>query len=644
MLAYLNFTALSSPCIGEQEDQQIASRLRQHSFYTYACTYWGYHVHEVMHEPTIRNRTLTFLKDRSRLAATVQAAWYVGSEYQSGSTWPVRHGVDAIHLCAWFGLEPFIATLLDQKYVAHVDIPEMKRSQTPLMYACVRGHISTALALLQLGVNINHVDCEGNNAISAAILSGYPEVVEHMLMQDTISPPDLNVTIKGRHERTAVMLAVQCGLEPLVTALVRKSDIDVNIKDSNEDTALTLAAAKVSTPIVKTLLEYADINVPNAIGSTALIIAAEGGKGDMVRALLEKNANWKLENHDADTAFSKGIIHGHTGVVKMLLSHGAGSDTVGGSKRTALHIACASGKTKPETIEMLLQEALQMNSLDECRRTPLHDASRIGNFNAAKTLLDSGADQFVEDCHGRTPLLVAWQNGKSDLASLLQESAKQSIPTLESLPGDSSLPLWSMAKLGRLDFIRSTLRKQNVDLQQRDPDTESTALHCAIRTDKLWTQTTGTSGLSTGHHITETLLKGGASTQAVDDHRRTPLHIAAYLGNYEATELLLAYNADPNVRSSWDLTPLSIAQSYKHYFLAVKLLEAGAAVEQGVGQDLQETFCAAVQIGVSTVAEILLGHGVDLGGRNAQGQMAIELARASGDNALLAWLRKLLYN
>lgn len=106
-----------------------------------------------------------------------------------------------------------------------------------------------------------------------------------------------------------------------------------------------------------------------------------------------------------------------------------------------------------------------------------------------------------------------------------------------------------------------------------------------------------------------------------------------------------SFKANPDIRDSWDLTPVSIALTRDSYFLAVRLLEAGAVIEQGVRQrDLQETFCAAVKIGVFGVAKRLVNHDVDLEGRNADGQTALELANDSVDDALLEWLRQLIYN
>ena len=629
-LTYLNDDKLCSPCTGDQEDLQISMRLHEYPFLAYASTYWGEHVQEVLQDCTTQDAVLKFLSNPSQLAATIQAAWYVGSKSQSEATWDVRGGVNAIHVCAWYGLDSCITTLIRQDPELQIDSQDEKLGQTPLMYACMRGHIATATTLLRLGADVNRANRKGSTAAFAAILNGHPQLVDLLLTQEGIHPPlDINTTSKENDGKTILMLAALNGYQPLLSHILNKPGINVNSKDSNGYTALALAATKAQVSIVKRLLEYVDIDVPNSIGSTALIIAAESGKDEMVKEMLKKNADWRWQNHDGDTAFSKAIIHGHTSVVKALLDHNVKYHVADGPCANALHMACSSKKTKPEMIDLLLREGLQIDARGAHKDTPLHHACRVGNIDVAKTLLKWNANQFLEDNRGRTPLMVAWQNGHPDLVKLLQSHPNRGVMTYKGLPQDSSLPLWSMAKLGYKDLLETALRVPNADIHERDPDTESTALHWAIRSNNF--------------QIEKLLLEAGARTGDVDDHGRTPLHIAAYLGDYEAGQLLLAFGADPKVRNTWDLTPLSIAQFRKHNFLAVLLLEADASIVEGSPQEIQATFCAAIEMGILTVAQLLSEHGADLQRRNEQGQTPIELARGSGNESLLEWLRQRLY-
>ena len=637
-LKCLDHTALSSPCSGDREDKEIDSRLQKFPFLSYASTYWGEHIQEAVDDDLTQDAVLEFLQSPSRLNATIQVAWYVGSRSQVKATWDVRAGVNAMHVCAWYGLRSFVTKLLHQTPDMDVNSQDKKLGQTPLMYACLRGHSSTASTLLGLDANVNLTNNKGTTAPFLALSNGYPELVDLMMTHKGVSPPlDLNTVNEADGGITIFMVAALKAYRPLLSRLLERPGVDKNVRNMKGYTALALAATKNDLVVVESLLDFVDVNTPNNIGSTPLIIAAEGGKAKMVIAMLKENADWRPQNQDGDTAFSKAVIHGHVSVVKALLNHGVEHHVAEGSKRTLLHVACSSGKTIPAMIDLLVEKGLQIDEQGDRGDTPLHNASRIGNTDVTITLLNLGADQLIEDHEHRTPLTVAWQNGHSNLVKLLQSHAIHREITIVNPQEDSHLPLWSMAKLGYEVLLQETLQKQNPRIHERDPDTESTALHWAVRTNNL--------------DIARTLLEAGAETGEVDDHKRTPLHIAAYTENYEAVELLLEFHADPIVRSSWDLTPYAIALSRKTYSLAVRLLEAlvlkpveaGHLIDVGSLRDTQAVFCAAAQMGLFDVVLLLSEHKVDLEGRNEQGKTVIELAEASGNDELLEWLRRQIF-
>ncbi|KAL8672148.1 MAG: hypothetical protein Q9168_003371 [Polycauliona sp. 1 TL-2023] len=630
---------LSSPCTGSQEDQEMSKRLSENPFLAYAAAYWGEHVQETIDDSRTLSAVLEFLKSPSRVSATIQAAWYAGSKSQNNDAWDVRKGVNAIHICAWYGLSSCIAELLVQSPGLDIDSQDTQLKQTPLMYACSRGHVSTVTELLKLGADVNTVNAKGSTGAFLALSKHHPNVVESMMKQEDASPPlELNAVIQEDRKRTVLMVAVLKGYQRLVSEVLQYPEIDVNGKDSKGYTALALAATTSELAIVETLLHSSNIDKPNDIGSTPLIIAAEGGKADMVRVILKKNADWRLRNLDGDTAFSKAIIHGHTDVVKALLDNGAYHRVTNESKRTILHVACSTESTRPEIIELLLEEHFPVNALGDRGDTALHNASRVGSRDVAEILLDRHADQTIKDEEGRTSLIVAWQNGHLHIVKLLQDCAVRDSITLDSLPEDARLPLWSLAKLHHHDLLIEALRTRSVEFEYQDPDTKFTALHWAVHSNEL--------------DIARALLMAGAKTGATDDHTRTPLHIAAYLSNYEATELLLEFNADPLAQNSWNMTPYWIALSKDAYSLAVLLLnammarpkEVGAVVDEGSREDTQATFYTAVGQGDVDVVELLSDHGVDLEGRDDEGRTVLELAEGSGNDELLSWIQDRLYH
>ena len=96
---------------------------------------------------------------------------------------------------------------------------------------------------------------------------------------------------------------------------------DVNAKDKNGDTALILAANNGKVEVVEKLLgKGADVNLADKNGNTALIWAANNGKVEVVEKLLAKGADVNLANKDGYTALMLAASNGKVEVVKLLLN------------------------------------------------------------------------------------------------------------------------------------------------------------------------------------------------------------------------------------------------------------------------------------------------------------------------------------
>ena len=97
------------------------------------------------------------------------------------------------------------------------------------------------------------------------------------------------------------------------------NDIDVNATDSEGCTELMKASGNGHIEIVKTILDHnANVDIQNDLGETALTFASFNGHIDCVRLLLENGANATLKNKDGKTANDLAQQKGLLEIVNLL--------------------------------------------------------------------------------------------------------------------------------------------------------------------------------------------------------------------------------------------------------------------------------------------------------------------------------------
>lgn len=162
-------------------------------------------------------------------------------------------------------------------------------------------------------------------------------------------------------------------------------------------------------------------------GATPLILAAESGSLDCVRALLAARANPDTAAADGTTPLIAAARSSNAGgpVIEALADAGAGIDAKDAQGRTALMLAAAAANAGK--VIALLNAGASVNVTDLGGTTALAlaatgagtPADGTGDSAAVRSLLEAGADPNIADAQGVTPLMRAAQRDDVDAVVLL---------------------------------------------------------------------------------------------------------------------------------------------------------------------------------------------------------------------------------
>lgn len=152
----------------------------------------------------------------------------------------------------------------------------------------------------------------------------------------------------------ALFNAIGIGSLKIVKYLVEERKVDINV-EGFAGLPLHYAAMLGYIDIVKYFIDYDAkiINKQDTQGDTALHIAAELNQLEIVKLLIENNANPNLENKKGKTPLMKASSKGNEKIVKYLLDHNADPNHENKKGESALIFASSCGH---ETIVKLLVE------------------------------------------------------------------------------------------------------------------------------------------------------------------------------------------------------------------------------------------------------------------------------------------------
>eukprot|EP00439_Symbiodinium_sp_Y106_P036751 s681_g4.t1 len=224
---------------------------------------------------------------------------------------------------------------------------------------------------------------------------------------------------------TAVMVASANGHLEVVRVLLTAGAHKHCSERGNGKTALILASEGghkdiVQLPVVRLLLRSgAKTNGRGRVGKTALMLASQSGRLELVVLFLRAHAAKNLTDLDGKTALMLASENGHFEVARLLLEAGAEKEPADRTGKTALVLASESGHL--EVVRLLLEARATRNCADNDGMTALMFACRGSHVEIADLLLKAGADKECQGRVGKTVPMLAFESAHSEVACLLLE-------------------------------------------------------------------------------------------------------------------------------------------------------------------------------------------------------------------------------
>lgn len=203
--------------------------------------------------------------------------------------------------------------------------------------------------------------------------------------------------------------------------------------------------------------------------------------------------------------------------------------------------------------DLIAQGASLMAQTDRTGETALHLAARYARADAAKRLLDAGADPNAHDNMGRTPLHAAVA---ADAQGVFQILIRNRATELDARMNDGTTPLILAARLAVEGMVEELIHC-HADINAVD-DHGKSALHWAAAVNNV--------------EATLVLLKNGANRDMQDNKEETPLFLAAREGSFEAAQVLLDHYSNRDITDHLDRLPRDTAQERMHHDI-VRLLD-----------------------------------------------------------------------
>ncbi|KAL5613956.1 hypothetical protein FOVSG1_003019 [Fusarium oxysporum f. sp. vasinfectum] len=432
----------------------------------------------------------------------------------------------------------------------------------------------------------------GFTTLMAASYFGLEVVVRRILKTDysqlnkkdeTYHRSALSWAAGNGHDGVVKRLIRGLSIGPRTLKIVLRQGAKINEFDSDNRTPLTYAIWNRHLSVVRRLVEAgAWVDVPDVLGGTPTSYAVTSGNFKIQNLVLRGDVPSNAEHNEGE----KLLLSASNGIIKLLLEHKA-----------------------------------DVNTRDKTGMTPLHFATRYGQFEIAKLILQTGcADVNIPDLAGLTPLHLAARWKQDDIAQLILRTGMANVTARVNDQG----PVYSWV----IRYNSCSTLKLMLDLYD-DPSSFQDCTMAILETDWDWSD-----------KLEVMVSSRKVDMNVSDTHGETVLHKAVIKRSYKMIRELLASGKAPiNSRNSRGLTPLAQAclimdLDIVSAFLETDLWDLNIADSYG-----NTPLHHAIQARSVPITSALIATGkAGVAMKNKDGRTPLSLACLDGNTSLVKYL------
>ncbi|KAM0554809.1 hypothetical protein ACHAPJ_006542 [Fusarium lateritium] len=394
---------------------------------------------------------------------TLQSLWPANRYY---GTSPLRYVLgympesSALHLARCF-----------QEHGYDIDEKWSSSCGRALQDCCIQAETEfgkeAAQLLLDLGANPGLPEKPFRSNLRLALQAKAWDLYDRIL-----SHPMTDLSARNEQGGTLLHDQVRCGpVERIAEMLDLINEVDLNAQDRDGYTPLHVATSLAREDVVRMLLGKPGIrlNLTDNIGRTPLTLATYWGLKTMALVLIEHSEAFPIARGVHLSPLVLAAKHGDKDICNRLMAT-CGYQNLGFhldmSGKGLLHHAAMNDWD--DMIRVCLRRSgrsLNIDQIDHSGRSALHYASRLGNVESCRALIEEGASLRLQDRLGRTAIQDAADAGFKDCLILLLQSGRVD-PNQRDIEG-RNLVHWA-ATLDCVDAMKLISEMPGARLDQRD--------------------------------------------------------------------------------------------------------------------------------------------------------------------------------